>query len=379
MEDHMANVIDDYLRIKTEEIVFVELQPGKTVDINGFTVTDKLPLPILVKDMSSQVNLGSDADFSLSSFAEGMIRMLGIDSEFKHKEDYKAFLQAYNKELYKSILNKGFELVNKELMQEALIYFRAAYALAPDHVDALYNYARCLEDIAVSNDEMYAGFSEEAFKLFIEMKELYPDHYLSYFHLGFHYSNSHDYRQANELWTQALKMEITDDIKRELVKQLKDNDAKMRFERGYEFIVEGHSEEGLELLLPLEDDYDDWWNLLFFIGLAYRQLERYEDAIEYFEKTLQYNTGHVDTMNEIGICLLSIGVYEEAERYFKEALKADINNHELLCNLGIVYLNQGNLIDAEAYFNRAFDANPNDEITNSWITYLRDLQNKLNN
>lgn len=375
----MATVIDNYLRIKTEEIVFVELQPGKTVEINGFTVTDKLPLPILVKDMSSQVNLGSDADFSLSSFAEGMIRMLGIDSEFKHKEDYIAFLMAYNKDLYKSILNKGFELVNKELMQEALIYFRAAYTLAPDHVDALYNYARCLEDIAVSNDEMYTGFSEEAFKLFIEMKELYPDHYLSYFHLGFHYSNSHDYRQANELWTQALKMEITDDIKKELAKQLKDNDAKMRFERGYEFIVEGHSEEGLELLLPLEDDYDDWWNLLFFIGLAYRQLERYEDAIEYFEKTLQYNTGHVDTMNEIGICLLSIGVYEEAERYFKEALKADINNHELLCNLGIVYLNQGNLIDAEAYLNRAFDANPNDEITNSWITYLRDLQNKLNN
>lgn len=375
----MATVIDDYLRIKAEEIVFVELQPGKTVEINGFTVTDTLPLPILVKDMSSQVNLGSDADFSLSSFAEGMIRMLGIDSDFKHRDGYKAFLLAYNKELYKSILNKGFELVNKELMQEALIYFRAAYTLAPNHVDTLYNYARCLEDIAVSNDELYAGFSEEAFKLFIEMKALYPDHYLSYFHLGFHYSNSHDYRQASELWTQALKMEITDDIKKELVKQLKDNDAKMRFERGYEFIVEGHSEEGLELLLPLEDDYDDWWNLLFFIGLAYRQLERYEEAIEYFEKTLQYNTGHVDTMNEIGICLLSIGVYEEAERYFKEALKADINNHELLCNLGIVYLNQGNLIDAEAYLNRAFDANPNDEITNSWMTYLRELQNKLNN
>ncbi|MBN2899467.1 MAG: tetratricopeptide repeat protein, partial [Clostridia bacterium] len=119
--------------------------------------------------------------------------------------------------------------------------------------------------------------------------------------------------------------------------------------------------------------------LLFFIGLAYRQLERYEEAIEYFEKTLQYNTGHVDTMNEIGICLMSVEAYDEAERYFKEALKADINNPELLCNLGIVYLNKGNLEEAESYLGRSFEVNPEDEITNAWITYLKDLQNKFNN
>ncbi len=375
----MAKVIDDYLRKKTEEIVFVELQPGKTVEINGVTLTSEIPLPMLVKDMSNQVAHGSDVDFNISSFVEGMIRMIGIDNSFKHNEIYITFLKGYNKELYKSILNRGFELVNKENMTEALIYFRAAYTLAPDHVDTLYNYARCIEDIAVTVDDVYEGFSQEAFHLFNKMKELYPHHYLSYFHLGFHYSNSHDYNHANELWTSALKMDITDDIKKELVNLLKDNDAKMRFEKGYKFIVDGHSEEGLELLLPLEDDYDDWWNLLFFIGLAYRQQERYEDAIDYFEKTLKYNTGHVDTMNEIGICLMSIEMFEEAERYFKEAIKADLNNHELLCNLGIVYLNQGNLEDAESYLMRAFEVNPLDEITNAWISYLKELQNKFNN
>lgn len=375
----MANVIDDFLRSKTEEIVFVELQAGKTVEINGVKLTEEIPLPMLVKDMSNQVAHGSDANFNITSFVEGMIRMIGIDGSFKHNETYITFLKGYNKELYKSILTKGFELVNKENMNEALIYFRAAYTLAPEHVDALYNYARCIEDIAVSNDKVYAGFSEEAFHLFSKMKDLYPDHYLSYFHLGFHFSNSHDYNSAKESWTIALKLNITDDIKKELAKLLNDNDAKMRFEKGYQFIVEGHSDEGLELLLPLEDEYSDWWNLLFFIGLAYRQQERYEDAIEYFEKTLKYNTGHVDTMNEIGICLMSIGFNQEAERYFKEAIKADLNNHELLCNLGIVYINQGNLEEAESYLTRAFEINPLDEITNSWISYLKDLQNKSNN
>ncbi len=375
----MANVIDEFLRSKAEELVFVELQPGKTIEVAGVSLTSEIPLPILVKDMSNQVSQGSDVDFSIVSFVEGMIRIIGIDSEFKHRAVYIEFLKAYSEDLYKGVLTKGFESVNRELMSEALIYFRAAYTLAPDRVDALYNYARCLEDIAVNDDKVYSGFSEEAFKLFSEMKELYPDHYLSYFHLGFHYSNSHDYGHARELWSRALNLNITDDIKKELVKLLKDNDAKMSFEKGYQYIVDGHSEEGLELLLPLEDEYDDWWNLLFFIGLAYRQLERYEDAIEYFEKTLTYNTGHVDTMNEIGICLMSIGVYEEAERYFKEALKADINNHELLCNLGIVYLNQGNIDEAESYLTRAFEVNPEDEITNSWISYLKELQNKLNN
>jgi len=375
----MAKVIDDYLRNKAEELVFVELQPGKKIELKEVIINGETPLPILVKEMSSQVTTKADVDFSITAFVEGMIRIIGIDSTFKHKDTYIAFLNAYHEEVYKGALSKGFESVNRELMKDALIYFRAAYILAPEHVDALYNYARCLEDIAVSDEKLYSAFSQEAFKLFGKMRELYPEHYLSYFHLGFHYSNSHDYGHAKELWTSALKLNITDDIKKELVNLLKDNDAKMTFERGYEFIVEGHASEGLDLLLPLEDDYDDWWNLLFFIGLAYRQLERYEDAIEYFEKTLQYNTGHVDTMNEIGICLMSIGVYEEAERYFKEALKADINNHELLCNLGIVYLNQGKLEDAEIYLSRAFEANPEDEITNSWISYLKELQNKFNN
>lgn len=375
----MANVIDDYLRKKTEDIVFVELQAGKTVDINGVSLTDDIPLPILVKDMSKQVANGSDINFNVAYFVEGMIRMIGIDATFKHNESYITFLNGYNKDLYKTVLTKGFELINKEQIKEALIYFRAAYTLAPTHVDALYNYARCIEDIAVANDDVYTGFSEEAFHLFTKMKELYPDHYLSYFHLGFHYSNSHDYNHAKELWTSALRMDVTDDIKKELATLLNDNDAKMRFEKGYKFIVEGHSDEGLELLLPLEEEYSDWWNLLFFIGLAYRQQERYEDAIDYFEKTLKYNTGHVDTMNEIGICLMNIGFYEEAERYFKEAIKADLNNHELLCNLGIVYINQGNLAEAEAYLTRAFEVNPLDEITNSWISYLKNLQNKNNN
>ena len=236
----MATVINNYLKDKTEEIVFVELQPGKTLEVNGVVLTEEVPLPILVKEMSKQVTQGEDTNFSITAFIEGMIRIIGIDSVFKHRDAYIGFLNAYSDQLYKGVLSKGFESVNRDMMKEALIYFRAAYFLAPTHVDALYNYARCLEDMAVNDEKIYTAFSEEAFRLFNEMKILYPDHYLSYFHLGFHYSNASDHIQAKELWTKALKLNITDDIKKELVKQLKDNDAKMHFKRGYEFIVEGH-------------------------------------------------------------------------------------------------------------------------------------------
>ena len=91
------------------------------------------------------------------------------------------------------------------------------------------------------------------------------------------------------------------------------------------------------------------------------------------------NTGHVDTMNEIGICLMALGNFIDAEKYFKEALKIDINNPEILCNLGINYLNLGKIQSAEEYINKSFELNPDDEVTNSWISYLKRLQNKFNN
>ncbi len=375
----MSNFINEYLKDKTEEILFVELRQDRSIDINSVSLTQDTPLPIAVSNMKKKVTKAIDENFDLTQFVDGMIRIIGIDSDFKYNINYINFLNAYNSDIYKQALNVGFEMINKSDLKEALVYFRCAYQLAPNEIDSIYNYARCLEDIAIENDDKYDEFIKESFEIFNKMMNLYPDNYLSYFHLGFYYSNNKEYSMAESIWKKALKLDSPDDVRTEIAKLLNDNEAKRDFEKGSMLVLDGFYQDGLNLLLSLSYDYPDWWNLSFFIGLAYRQLEMYSDAIEYYENVLKYNTAHVDTMNEIAICLMQEGRYIEAETYLKEALKIDIDNNELLCNLGIVYLQNGNLIEAERYFNRAFEIAPDDEIVNEWLTYIDQLQNKPKN
>jgi len=138
-------------------------------------------------------------------------------------------------------------------------------------------------------------------------------------------------------------------------------------------------QEGLEYLLPLEEFHNDWWNLLFFIGLAYRHLNEYDKAIDYFKRTLEYNSGHTETLNELGIIFLTVGQIKDAKKVYEEALKIKPNNHELLCNLGIVYLNANDLNKAEEYLLKAKEEKPDDEIVIAWLKKLEALKIKPKN
>ena len=53
--------------------------------------------------------------------------------------------------------------------------------------------------------------------------------------------------------------------------------SKVEYEEGYTLVFQGKFEEGLEKLLPLEEKYGDWWNLLFMIGLAYKNMNEIKE------------------------------------------------------------------------------------------------------
>ncbi len=146
-------------------------------------------------------------------------------------------------------------------------------------------------------------------------------------------------------------------------------DFKVQYEEGYNLVFQGRNEEGLEKLLPLEEDHSDWWNLLFMIGLAYKNMNEIETAKRYFEKILVIKPHQVDTMVELGLCEASTFNMEKAIEHFETAAKIK-EDPEILCNLGMAYLNNGDLDDAVYYIERAYELDPQDEIT---IACLREL------
>jgi len=247
---------------------------------------------------------------------------------------------------------------------------KAAYLILDEELSVLYNYAKVCDEISekgIFSDKKEELFLKEARENFEYLTERYPEFPDSYYYLGFHFALEKNYTKAKEYFNLAIKNGVDENKKRKIVDVLQDIDDKSDFEQGSKMILNKRFQEGLEKLLPLEEYHNDWWNLLFFIGLAYRNLEEYDKAIDYFKRTLQYNRGHAQTFNELGISYLSNGNIKEAKETYEKALEIDKDNHELLCNLGIVHLNDSNPKKAKKYLLKAKEIKPDDEIVNAWL------------
>ena len=195
-----------------------------------------------------------------------------------------------------------------------------------------------------------------------QVTNLDPNFALAYYHLGYHYYNQNQYIKAKVIWEEALKLGLDEEFTAEVQDNLGKMYSKVEYEEGYTLVFQGKFEEGLEKLLPLEEKYGDWWNLLFMIGLAYKNMGEMDKAKEYYEKILRMKPQQVDTMVELALCEASSLNMNRAIELLEAAAKLK-EDPEILCNLGMAYLNVGNFDDANYYIERAYELNPEDEVT----------------
>lgn len=366
----MFERLDKIFKDKLDEVVFIELKPDAKVKVNDKELDPKIPLPILLESVVNKVKGVNASDITADNLVKGMGFILGVDDDFIHKTYYHDVLLAMDPRVGYFLLKYGLDLANEDKRIHALVYFKSSLLFIEDEINPLINYARCCIELGYEKDETDFMYIEEAKEVLESLVKKYPDQPYAYYHLGFLYSNENRYKDAETAWVKAIKTNIGENEKHEIVKNLHDLNAKIKFEEGHTLVLDGRPEEGLEILLSLEPEYLDWWNLMFFIGLAYRMTENYELALKYFSKVLTLNTGHTPTYNEMGLCYMTMGRFEEAEKAFKEALKMDRNNGEILCNLGIVYIQTQEYHQAKEYLSKAYQVDPADEITISWLKKL---------
>lgn len=374
--------IDKYLLKKTEELAFITVKKEGDFHLDGYEIPKEgLNVPIKnevlvkgIKEKTAQDGLNS------ISIADAMIYIIGIDPEFRYNDEYKKFLTALEKKVNFNVRSyagymsrKYFELGETT---DSLIYIKALITLYPDDIEGLYNYAIVCQEVATSYQKdgdakgMNAFLLEAGEKLekIINMDENFA---LAYYHLGYHYYNQSQYIKAKVIWEEAIKHGLDEDIIAEIQENIGKMDYKVQYEEGYSLVFQGKFEEGLDKLLPLEEQYGDWWNLLFIIGIAYKNMGEMDRAIHYFDKILIIKPNQVDTLVELALCEASSFNMERAVELLEQATKIK-EDPEILCNLGMAYLNTGNIDDAIYYIERAYELNPEDEIT---IACMRELDN----
>lgn len=374
--------IDKYLLRKTEELAFITVKKDGEFHLEGYEIPDGgLNVPIKnevlvkgIKEKTAQDGLNS------MSIADAMIYIIGIDPEFTYNDEYKKFLNALEKKVnfdvraYSGYMSrKYFELGE---YTDSLIYIKALVTLYPEDIEGLYNYAIVCQEVATSyqKDGDAKGMNDflleagEKLEKIINMDESFA---LAYYHLGYHYYNQSQYIKAKVIWEEAMKLGLDEDIIAEIQENIGKMDYKVQYEEGYTLVFQGKFEEGLDKLLPLEEQYGEWWNLLFIIGIAYKNLGEMDKAMLYFEKILIIKPKQVDTLVELALCEASSFNMERAIELLEQAAKIK-EDPEILCNLGMAYLNTGDIDDATYYIERAYELNPEDEIT---ISCMRELDN----
>jgi tetratricopeptide (TPR) repeat protein len=370
--EHMQIIERTAKQLKSflSDIVFIEL---KTDHLNGIPWQREVPLPVYTMTLARQIKANDIETIPSDAIVKGLVTLLGADPTFKYNSAYIAFIEQLDPTFVQKIVLSGIKIAEEKRYTEALLYFNAALVLDEKQIDASFNMGRAYQDLyEANNDKKLLPYIKYYYEKTIELA---PDFGLAYYALGFFYYNVSKYDEAEMQWLHALQCDITFEVKEDIVSALSKVKDRATYERGKEYILAGRTTEGLELLRSIEEIHDDWWELNFFIGLGLRLEETYEEALRYFIKTLNLNSGAIYAMNEAGVCLIAMGDYSEALKYYKEALRVAPENAEFVCNRGIVYYHMKDYDEAYNLIEHAHDLAPDDEVINMWYEHLKDYVN----
>ncbi len=194
--------------------------------------------------------------------------------------------------------------------------------LNPHNVEGLFNYALSLENISkelIDRDKKDEGeaFLLEATNLMESILDIEENFSLAYYKLGYYYRYFQQFQKAKLIWEKYLKLDEDAERLNEIREQLELIEDDATFEEGVNYLTMAQYDKALDKLLPLTHKYEEWWNIFYLVGLAYKGLGEYEEAIEFLYSALDLGGLDVNVYNELGICLYLVGDIKEAIDIFQ--------------------------------------------------------------
>jgi len=370
-----------YFDKKKEDIYFITIKKGASIKFKKFEyITNKeIAVPVRAEKLLNDIRKQSDNDegITINNILDGIICIQGTDKDFEYLEDYHEMLQVLHFDLGPYII-LNINMFDDKQTDDAVIYGKALLNMSEDE-KSCFVYASVLEKRATDqnsktnqNESQY--FLDEAYTFYEKSLDYNDKFALAYYKLGYYYKLKQQYVKAELYWTKHQELDDDDVRIEEIRNELEQLKLYVDYENGYNLVLKDSPDEALDLLLPLVNEFSGWWNLLFFIGLAYRSLGDYEIAEKYFENVLKIEEYQKEAINELGLCKICRGKYTEATELFTTLLNIEPGNCEVFCNRAVALLYNGQVDRAKEDIEVALKINPNDEVALSIKAEIEEKQ-----
>ena len=110
--------------------------------------------------------------------------------------------------------------------------------------------------------------------------------------------------------------------------------------------------ESLEAAIPRTSPFQEQqrFGMLFSLGLAFGQLERYPEALTYLHRAAELQPGSADVQFELGSLYRLVDQYDRAITHLEEAIRVRPDFVDAYNQLGITYYDQGKHVEALTVF-----------------------------
>lgn len=324
LKDRMSNFLKPLIDTK---VIFDNLSDGYLEKTGMAGILGGVPIPI---EKSQLDNL------STVMIGKGMAFVIGCDVNFKFRDNYLTFIRKLDMESFvRGLVSEGVFLASKGDFLDAMVFFRGAMLIDPTMVDALYCYGRALSDAyaqegAKDFPDFIGACKGDALEAFELVTILSPDFDMGYYYLGYGYMNLGLYLKAKLTFDEFLRLSQDKKLREEIVTwQLKLEDP-VKIEKGYNEILRGNFEAGLEVILPYSRDkrFATWWPIWYYMAVAYGNLKEDDKAIEVLKELLKLSPSNSQGM-ELLVELYRRNGNDELVAKYEKKLKVVADNAEL--------------------------------------------------
>lgn len=231
--------------------------------------------------------------------------------------------------------NEITALLNADHIDQAIDVLEARIALSPEAGETHFEVAKLYQ-----NEGM---FMKALYHLRMALNTM-PHHAKSYYHMGEVLKSMNDIEGCIEAYKTAITFAVdplwTAQVSRQLARIYEQDKGDM-----------DHALACMQLAQELEPENI---NDLFMVAEAHCKHERYDAAVETYQKILQFQPENAEVYGFLGYLYWQANRYHEAENAYKKAIIFNQHNPIALNNLGVLYLDVWeDANEARTYFEQA--------------------------